>query len=82
MRSIVMSTILSSDEDFDETSLAAQVRQVYVITYSQANLEKFPTRRSFAECVQQAFRETGTGVMQWACCRERQHERAALSYGG
>ena len=69
------SSILSSDEDFDETSLAPQVRQVYLITYSQANLEKFPTRRSFAECVQQAFQATCTGVMQWVCCRERHSVR-------
>ena len=31
------------------------VRRTYLITYSQANLEKFPSRQSFAECVVDAF---------------------------
>ena len=47
------------------------VRQVYLITYSQANIEKFPTRRVFAECVAEAFGQTGAGVKHWVCCRER-----------
>ena len=54
-----------------DTVAAPQVRQVYLITYSQANLERFPTRRALAECVINAFRQTGSGVMQWVCCIER-----------
>ena len=53
---------------------APHVRQVYLITYSQANLEHFPTRRSFAECVVETFNVTGAGVMQWACCREEHRD--------
>ena len=34
-------------------------------------MERFPTRRAFAECVIDAFRQTGSGVLQWVCCRER-----------
>lgn len=41
---------------------APPVRQVYLIMYSQANIEKFPTGRSFAECVVAVFSHTGTGV--------------------
>ena len=63
------------EQDGDETvsvlEATPQVRQVYLITYSQANLEVFPTRRSFAECICEAFRETGAAVKQWVCCRER-----------
>ena len=43
---------------------------MYLVTYSQANLQKFATRRAFAECVVDAFRQTGPGVMYGVCCRE------------
>ena len=38
-----------------DTVAAPQARQVYLITYSQANLDRFPTRRAFAECVLDPF---------------------------
>ena len=34
------------------------VRQVYLVTYSQADLKKFPTRRCFAEAVIRSFHGT------------------------
>lgn len=46
------------------------VRQVYLVTYSQANLDMFPTRRSFAEAVVCSFSGTTANVLQWVCCRE------------
>ena len=46
------------------------VRQVYLVTYSQANLEQFPTRRSFAQAVVTSFWKVNSRVLQWACCRE------------
>ena len=30
-------------------------RRIYLVTYSQADMEKFPTRQSFGECVENAF---------------------------
>jgi len=33
----------------------SQARRVYLITYYQANLEKFPTRESFGRVVARAF---------------------------
>ena len=51
-----------------------EVRSVYLITYSQADLDKFPTRDSFARTVVQAFDETRSGladIVQWVCSQER-----------
>ena len=59
-----------STSKFHNNITLSQVRQVYLVTYSQANLQKFATRRAFAECVVDAFRQTGSGVMYWVCCRE------------
>lgn len=45
---------------------------VYLITYSSANTEKFPTRESFAEAVVDKWRLCGVRVQQWAVCLEAQ----------
>ena len=36
-------------EDGSMELKSSAVRQVYLVTYSQSNLDKFPTRKSFAE---------------------------------
>ena len=48
------------------------VQRTYLITYSQANLEKFPSRQSFAECVVDAFqnRASKETFQHWVCCME------------
>lgn len=46
------------------------VRQVYLITYSQCDLQKFPTRQSFAEAVVASFGHTNAEILQWVCCKE------------
>ena len=43
------------------------VRQVYLVTYSQVDLEKFPTRRSFAEAVVCSFNGANVNVLHWVC---------------
>ncbi len=50
-----------------------QVRTVYLITYSRADVRRFPTREVFSDAVLQAFGNTSTRVLQWVCCQE-QHE--------
>ena len=46
------------------------VRQVYLITYSQADVERF-SRESFARAVTRAFEAVATAIIaQWACCIE------------
>ena len=37
---------------------APQQRQVYLITYSRANLNTFPTQESFATAIVDAFKRT------------------------
>ena len=47
-------------------------KRQYLITYSQADLEKFPTRESFGQSLEVAF-NAGSGkvnVTHWACSRE------------
>ena len=46
-----------------------QVRSVYLITYSQADIEKY-TKQSFASMVVNAFEEGFVKVLQWVCCQE------------
>ena len=42
----------------DKNLNAGAVRQVYLVTYSQADVEQFPTRRSFAEAVVGCFTQS------------------------
>ena len=63
--------------DFQSSSLPARTnRRTYLVTYSQADRKKFPTRKSFGECVVEEF-NIGTGkvkVEYWACCLEPHKE--------
>lgn len=48
-----------------------RVRQVYLITYSQADPEKVSSRAAFSEMVREAFsRETSAKLLHWVCSRE------------
>jgi hypothetical protein len=52
-------------------------RSVYLVTYSQANLEIVPSRTDFATIVKDAFEKTGTGstvVERCCCCRENHQD--------
>lgn len=67
-----------SEESFNESQIqpelkARQVRSVYLVTYSQVDFSKFPTRKSFAEKVASLFNSTNVKVVQWACSMEK-HE--------
>ena len=66
-------------------------RRTYLVTYSQANLEKFPTRESFGKLLENSFNSNGRNskvlVTQWACCREEhtnggQHYHASIKLSG
>ena len=55
----------------DVTSLSNNAtRQVYLLTYSQANLANFPTRRSFIDAVLDSFAQTPSTVIHWVCAKE------------
>ena len=45
---------VNADKDLN----AGAVRQVYLVTYSQADVEQLPTRRSFAEAVVGCFTQS------------------------
>ena len=49
------------------------VRRVYLITYSRADLVKFPTRRSFAHAVLALFSGVPASIQQW-CCSQEEHQ--------
>ena len=70
------------DVGSQERLLHREVRSVYLITYSQADLDKFQTRDSFARTVVQAFDETRSGltdIVQWVCSQER-HSSGGTHY--
>ena len=52
-----------------------QQRRVFLITYSQANLEVFPNCGSFAEAIVAAFGPDK--VKEWACCHENHQDGGA-----
>ena len=56
-------------------------RRTYLVTYSQADLNKFPTRQSFGQMLETQF-NAGVGkakVSHWACCLE-EHTNKGLHY--
>ena len=60
-----------SDSDFEDCDDRATAR-TYLLTYSQADLEKVNSTRLFADIVLEAFNE-GTSkveITRWAACRE------------
>ena len=46
------------------------VRKVYFTTYSQADVEWFPTRDSFVQAVLYAFHDSPANIIQWCCFME------------
>ena len=70
-------------DDFQTSVLAPRAtRRSYLVTYSQADLKKFPSRESFADCVANAF-NSGTGKVQvdhWACCLEEHMHTSGHHY--
>ena len=48
----------------------AQQRLVYIVTYSRADTQKFPTRRSFADAVVQAWAASGFEIEHWVVSLE------------
>ena len=48
---------------------AAQ-RTVYLMTYSRADMAKFPSRETFSSAVIEAWNSCGIRVVQWVVCIE------------
>ena len=47
-----------------------QVREIYLITYSQVNADLFPTRESFVNIVCEAFTACNVDILQCVCAKE------------
>ena len=59
-----------------------QVRSVYLLTYSQADLSIFPDRESFASAVCEAVSKCEgpkAKIIQWTCCQES-HKKGGKHY--
>lgn len=69
----------SSDMNSEDEMGRRDLRRVYLITYSQADEEKFPTRNSFAVAVLAAFSRTNSKVIQW-CCSLENHKTSGVHY--
>ena len=69
----------SSSSSEDECLTEREFRSVYLVTYSQADVAKFPTRKVFARAIVESF-STGTAkVVQWVCCQEK-HRKGGYHY--
>jgi len=54
---------MSSDDEFQSQPMTARsMRRTYLVTYSQADLQRFPTRKSFAQVVHNCFDEGSSKV--------------------
>ena len=68
------------EDELDNESLRnRQVRRVYLITYSQANADSFPTRESFVSIIQDAFTANNIQLLQWVCAKEN-HEQSGFHF--
>ena len=74
-----------SEESFTEVSTErelkpTQFRSVYLVTYSQAEFKKFPSKEIFAETVPQFFTSTNVKVVQWTCFMEEHKSTGGNHY--
>ena len=58
-------------------------RSQYLVTYSQADSKRFPTRESFGQMLEREFNDgrTVVKVKHWACCREL-HQNGTVAQTG
>ncbi len=76
--------LVSMAASHEETCIGkSSVRSVYLVMYSQADLQKFPSRNEFASAVVTSFESGSAKVKHWCCSREShvdggQHYHLAL----
>ena len=69
-------------DDFQSEKLDPRTpRRSYLVTYSQADLVRFPTRKHFGKIIKASFNagSAKVKVSQWACCLE-DHENNGKHY--
>ena len=58
-----------------------QARRVYLITYSQADLPKFPERKLFVNAIAIVFNSTSkVKPTHWTCCMESYEDGESFHY--
>lgn len=63
------------EANFGRTELVRRdPRYVYIVTYSQADIERISDRGTFAEVVKTAFEGIGATVQHWVCCMEKHQD--------
>ena len=83
---LTFSSVTSTNEDVISRDSAEglndrAVRQVYLITYRKAGLQKCPTQESFAQAVVKSFEVTNTKIECWVCCKEAHQVNGCLQKG-
>ena len=69
----------TTSSSIDDSLAAKDVRSVYLVTYSQADIVKFSSPEDFALAVLAWFSQGKAQVLQWCCCRE-QHKNSGEHY--
>ena len=70
----------SDDSEYVREPLGEkEVRAVYMLMYSQANLDLFPSREDFASAVIRSFSNGTAKILHWCCCREK-HKKSGEHY--
>ena len=61
---------------------SSSIRSTYLITYSLADVSLVPSRKSFAEFVEEAFRETkkGRSELVYLACSREYHKNGGQHY--
>lgn len=80
----------ADEQDFVEPPPRGDVcRRTFILTYSQADLQRFPDCASFARLIQRAFASVKSSreIREWACCKEEHqdggsHYHMALNLSG
>ena len=71
---------MASDDNFPSQNTNTMRRQ-YLVTYSKADMNKFPTRESFAGAIVNSFTLSGKVLVQhWACCLEEHENTSGQHY--
>ena len=74
------SRMVDDDGDYFQEEREPHCRSVYMITYSRADLQKVPTKESFAEIITEAFHRSSTARIKQYICSVEAHQDGAPHY--
>ena len=69
----------NASNDSDNEIYQRAVRSVVFVTYSEADMTKFPTRESFANEVVKYFQTTKVNFLHLVCCTEEHESNGSIS---